>query len=58
MLALVLASFRRSDDMRGSVVLPKRGIVERLFVRLMRARCLARDYERAPPAPRRWSTGR
>jgi transposase len=45
-LALVLAIVRRSDDMRGFVVLPKRWIVERLFAHLMRTRRLARDYER------------
>ncbi|MDO0911850.1 IS5 family transposase [Streptomyces sp. DT2A-34] len=45
-LALVLAIVKRSDDMRGFVVLPKRWIVERLFAHLMRTRRLARDYER------------
>lgn len=46
MLALVLAIAKRSDDMRGFVVLPKRWIVERLFAHLMRTRRLARDFER------------
>ncbi|WP_369179381.1 hypothetical protein [Streptomyces mutabilis] len=32
--------------MRGFMVLPKRGIVQRLFAHLMRTRRLARDYER------------
>lgn len=41
--ALVLAIVKRSDDMRGFVVLPKRWIVERLFAHLMRTRRLARD---------------
>ncbi|WP_316784502.1 IS5 family transposase [Streptomyces sasae] len=45
-LALVLAIVKRSDDMHGFVVLPKRWIVERLFGHLMRTRRLARDYER------------
>lgn len=45
-LALVLAIVKRSDDMRGFVVLPKRWIVERLFAHLMRTRRLTRDYER------------
>ncbi|MFJ3310772.1 IS5 family transposase [Streptomyces sp. NPDC086549] len=45
-LALVLAIVKRSDDMHGFVVLPKRLIVERLFAHLMRTRRLARDYER------------
>ncbi|MCX4515660.1 IS5 family transposase [Streptomyces sp. NBC_01619] len=44
--ALVLAIVKRSDDMRGFMVLPKRWIVERLFAHLMRTRRLARDYER------------
>ncbi|MGX1027611.1 IS5 family transposase [Streptomyces sp. SAI-097] len=44
--ALVLAIVRRSDDMRGFVVLPKRWIVERLFAHLMRSRRLVRDFER------------
>jgi transposase len=43
--ALVLAIVKRSDDMRGFVVLPKRWIVERFFAHLMRTR-LARDFER------------
>lgn len=45
-LALVTAIVKRSDDMRGFVVLPRRWIVERLFAHLMRTRRLARDYER------------
>lgn len=49
-LALVLAIVRRSDDMRGFVVLPKRWIVERFFAHLMRTRGLARDFERRTPS--------
>ncbi|MEV7612053.1 IS5 family transposase [Streptomyces sp. NPDC089799] len=45
-LALVLAIVKRSDDMRGFVVLPKRWIVERFFAPLMRTRRLVRDFER------------
>ncbi|GAB2462818.1 IS5 family transposase [Streptomyces incanus] len=44
--ALVLAIVKRSDDMRGFVVLPKRWIVERLFAHLMQSRRLVRDVER------------
>ncbi|MEV6056151.1 transposase [Streptomyces sp. NPDC052107] len=44
--ALVLAIAKRSDDMRGFVMLPKRWIVERLFAHLTRTRRLARDFER------------
>ncbi|MGW6691836.1 IS5 family transposase [Streptomyces sp. NPDC054961] len=46
-LALVLAIVKRSDDMRGFVVLPKRWIVERFFAHLMRSRRLVRDFERS-----------
>lgn len=45
-LALVIAVVKRSDDMRGFVVLPKRWIVERFFAHLMRTRRLVRDFER------------
>ncbi|MGW0885998.1 IS5 family transposase [Streptomyces sp. NPDC002671] len=45
-LALVLAIVKRSDDVKGFVVLPKRWIVERFFAHLMRTRRLARDFER------------
>jgi len=45
-LALVLAIVKRSDNVRGFVVLPKRWIVERLFAHLMRSRRLVRDFER------------
>ncbi|MGW4518441.1 IS5 family transposase [Streptomyces sp. NPDC004393] len=45
-LALVVSIVKRSDDMRGFVVLPKRWIVERLFAHLMRSRRLVRDFER------------
>jgi transposase len=44
--ALVLAIVKRSDDMRGFVVLPKRWIVERCFAHLMQSRRLVRDVER------------
>ncbi|WP_286247150.1 hypothetical protein [Streptomyces graminofaciens] len=46
-LALVLAIVKRSDDMRGFVVLPKRWIVERFFAHLMRSRRLVPDFERS-----------
>jgi len=45
-LALVLTIVKRTDDVKGFVVLPKRWIVERFFAHLMRSRRLARDYER------------
>ncbi|MFI8083176.1 IS5/IS1182 family transposase, partial [Kitasatospora sp. NPDC086009] len=46
-LALVLAIVKRSDDMRGFVVLPKRWTVARFFAHLMRSRHLVRDFERS-----------
>ncbi|MGW4101880.1 transposase [Streptomyces sp. NPDC004976] len=46
-LALVLTIVKRSDDMRGFVVLPKRWIVERFFAHLMQSRRLVRDFERS-----------
>ncbi|MER7952645.1 transposase [Streptomyces sp. NPDC096079] len=46
-LAVVLAIVKRSDDMRGFVVLPKRWTVERFFAQLMRSRRLVRDFERS-----------
>lgn len=39
---------KRSDDMKGFVVLPKRWIVERTFAWLCRNRRLSKDYERLP----------
>lgn len=36
---------KRSDDMRGFVVLPKRWIVERTFAWLGKCRRLSKDYE-------------
>ncbi|WP_351234580.1 transposase [Streptomyces sp. NPDC002133] len=45
-LALALAIVKRTDDIRGFVVLPKRWIVERFFAHLMRSRRLVRDFER------------
>ncbi|MGW0772015.1 IS5 family transposase [Streptomyces sp. NPDC002676] len=46
-LAVVLAIVKRSDDMSGFVVLPKRWIVERFFAHLMQSRRLVRDFERS-----------
>ncbi|AUG76865.1 DDE transposase [Kitasatospora sp. MMS16-BH015] len=44
-LALALTVVKRSDDIKGFVVLPRRWVVERSFSHLSRARRLARDYE-------------
>ncbi len=43
---LLLEVVKRTDDMAGFKVLPRRWVVERTFGWLMRTRRLARDYER------------
>lgn len=45
-LGLRLEIVRRSDDVRGFQVLPRRWVVERTFGWITRSRRLARDYER------------
>jgi transposase len=45
-LGLLLEIVRRSDDVKGFKVLPRRWVVERTFGWLVRNRRLARDYER------------
>jgi transposase len=57
-LTVVLAIVKRSDDMRGFVVLPKRWIVERFFAHLMRAAASCATSSAPPAVRRRWSTGR
>jgi transposase len=47
-LRLTLEIVKRSDDMSGFVVLPRRWVVERTLSWLMRSRRLARDYETLP----------
>ena len=47
-LRLKLRIIKRSDDMSGFVVLPRRWVVERTNAWLMRTRRLARDYEGLP----------
>lgn len=47
-LALAVTVIRRSDDVSGFVVLPRRWVVERTFGWLMRYRRLVRCYERRP----------
>jgi putative transposase len=44
-LGCELEIVKRSDDMRGFVVLPKRWIVERTFSWLGKCRRLSKDYE-------------
>lgn len=45
---------KRSDDLRGYVVLPRRWVVERTFGWLMRHRRLVRDYERTESRAEAW----
>ncbi|MFI9630903.1 transposase [Streptomyces sp. NPDC052042] len=45
-LHLALTVVKRSADVSGFVVLPRRWVVERTFGWLMRSRRLTRDYER------------
>ncbi|WP_433518833.1 transposase [Nonomuraea sp. CA-143628] len=47
-LDLAVSIVRRSDDLRGFVVLPRRWVVERTFAWLVRYRRLVRIYERRP----------
>ncbi|MFE3372479.1 IS5 family transposase [Streptomyces sp. NPDC059173] len=44
-LALTLEIVKRTDDLAGFVVLPRRWVAERTFAWLMHSRRLARDYE-------------
>ncbi|MFI2207009.1 IS5 family transposase [Streptomyces sp. NPDC020192] len=46
--ALTLHIVKRTDDMRGFVVLPRRWVAERTFAWLMNSRRLARDYGARP----------
>jgi transposase len=45
-LGLLLQIIKRSDDVKGFQILPRRWVVERTFGWLVRNRRLARDYER------------
>jgi transposase len=47
-LAVAVTVVKRSDDVSGFVVLPRRWVVERTFAWLMRYRRLVRCYERRP----------
>lgn len=46
---------KRSDDLSGFKVLPKRWVVERTFGWLMRHRRLVRDYERCESSAESWT---
>ena len=47
-LVLTLEVVKRTDDMQGFVVLPRRWVVERTLAWFMHSRRLARDYETLP----------
>ncbi|WP_314617010.1 transposase [Streptomyces stackebrandtii] len=49
-LDLTLQIVKRTDDMEGFVVLPRRWVVERTCAWLMHSRRLARDYQTLPAA--------
>ena len=46
---------KRSDDVRGFQVLPRRWVVERTFAWLMRHRRLVRDYETTETSAEAWA---
>jgi len=46
---------RRSDDVQGFKVLPRRWVVERTFAWLMRHRRLVRDYETTETSAEAWA---
>jgi putative transposase len=50
----VLEIVKRSDDVKGFVVLPHRWIVERTFAWLMKYRRLAKDYEETSASAEAW----
>ncbi len=49
---LAVVVVKRSDDVAGCKVLPRRWVVERTFGWLMRQRRLVRDYETSDSAPK------
>lgn len=53
-LGCTLEIVKRSDDLKGFVVLPKRWIVERTFGWLNRSRRLSKDYEFTPKSSEAW----
>jgi putative transposase len=51
---LAVQVVKRSDDVKGFVVLPRRWVVERTFGWLMRQRRLVRDYETTTTSAQAW----
>jgi len=54
-LKLQVQIVRRSDDVRGFKVLPRRWVVERTFAWFMRHRRLVRDYETTETSAESWA---
>lgn len=52
--ALAIEIVKRSDQVRGFVVLPKRWIVERIFAWFNRCRRLAKDWEASIASAEAW----
>ena len=50
----VLEIVKRSDDVKGWVLLPRRWVVERTFAWLSQCRVLSRDYEYHPETSEAW----
>jgi putative transposase len=50
----VLEIVKRSDDMQGFVVLPRRWVVERTFAWLYKYRRLSKDYEETTQSSEAW----
>lgn len=50
----VLEIVKRSDDVKGFVVLPRRWVVERTFGWLMKFRRLSKDYEETTQSSEAW----
>jgi len=50
----VLSIVKRSDDVKGFQVLPRRGVVERTFGWLNRCRRLSKDFEQLPATEEAW----
>lgn len=50
----VLSIIKRSDDVKGFQVLPRRWVVERTFAWLNRSRRLSKDYEQLPASEEAW----
>ena len=53
-LKLKVKVVKRSDDMGGFKVLPRRWVVERTFGWLMQQRRLVRDYEKTEASAQAW----